>query len=308
MTAPTIISRLAHIALRVPEPRAAAGFYEDVFGLAVVGECSDGLFLATGMSNTFELRFCEGEPAVDHFSLSVRSGEALDLARHRLGEAGAAVNDLDLTGEPGLDRGLETVLPGGYALRLVLESEPRPYNVMAAVPAKHHCGVGPVLLEHITLLCDDVRATTTFLVDVLGLRISDSVQPPGEPWRNTHVRAGVLHHDVGLLLASEPALHHFCFAVPSTAQIVATADSIAARGLELDASIGRHAAGNNIFIYFRDPSGLRVEVNTDMARVDQAAAPKIVTEPLPFDVWRSGRPPALESGTPLRLHRPSAAV
>ena len=233
------------------------------------------------MSNTFELRLCHGEPAVDHFALSVTGAEALDLASQRLRDAGAPVHDLDLTGEPGLDRGLETVLPGGYALRLVLESDPRPYNVMASVPARHHRGVGPVLLEHITLLCDDVRATAMFLVDVLGLRISDSVQPPGEPWRNTHMRAGVLHHDVGLLLAPESALHHFWFAVPSTAQIVATADSIAAHGLELDASIGRHVAGNNIFIYFRDPSGHRVEVNTDMARVDQAAPPKMSTSHCP---------------------------
>lgn len=308
MQPPMIISRLAHIALGVPDLEAAAAFYGGVFGLSPVGGSSDGQFLACGTSNTFELRLREGEAELEHFALSVRSREALELARERLVNAGATVIDADMTGEPGLDCGIETVLPGGYVIRLVLESDPLPYNVIASVPLQHRRGIGPVTLEHITLLCDDVQTTATFLAETLGLRISDSVQPPGQPWRNTHLRAGVLHHDVGLLLDDEPALHHFCFAVPSTAYLVAAADAISAYGLELDASMGRHVAGNNVFIYFRDPSGHRVEVNTDMARVDQAAPPKIVPEPLPFDAWRPGRPPALQGGTRLRLRHAGVAT
>ena len=302
-----IVSRLAHLALGVPDPEAAAGFYEEVFGLSVIGESGDGLYLACGCSNTFELHLREGDAELDHFALSVLDRGALELARVGLAAAGAPVAELDLSADPGLEAGIETVLPAGHAVRLVLESDPRPYTVTASVPNRHRRGIGPVALEHVTLLCDEIRPTAEFLVETLGLRISDSVQPPGEPWRNTHLRAGVLHHDVGLLPDTESGLHHFAFAVPSSAQIVAAADAIVEHELPLEASMGRHVAGNNIFIYFRDRSGHRVEVNTDMARADQAAPPKIVPGPLPFDAWRPGRPPALQGGTRLRVRQAGAA-
>src|ERR1700733_4169168 len=102
-----VISRVAHIALGVPDPERAAAFYRDVFGLSAVGGSSEGVFLACGTSNTFELRLREGDAELDHLALSVRSREALELARERLSEAGAPVADLDLTGTPGLDCGIE---------------------------------------------------------------------------------------------------------------------------------------------------------------------------------------------------------
>jgi catechol 2,3-dioxygenase len=295
-----IVSRLAHVALGVPDLSAAVAFYTDVFGMSVVGASADTTFLACGTSNTFELRLREGEVEVDHFALSVCSEEALSAATERLSRVNGGVTSVDVSDDPGLARGVEAVLPAGHAFRLVLESNPRHYNVMSDVAPRHRRGVGPTALEHITLLCDDIATTAAFLVDTLGLRISDSVQPPGEPWRNTHLRAGVLHHDIGLLPDSQSALHHVCFAVSSSSDLVAAADTLAAHGIALDASIGRHVAGNNVFIYFRDPSGHRLEIDTDMARVDAAAPPKIVADGMPFDAWRPGRPPALAGGTPLR--------
>lgn len=95
-------------------------------------------------------------------------------------------------------------------------------------------------------------------------------------------------------------MHHLAFAVASVGELVRVADMLARRGIALDSSIGRHVAGNNVFVYFRDPDGHRVEVNTDMARIDAAAPPQIAPTGVPFDAWRSGRPPALAGGSPAR--------
>ncbi len=78
--------------------------------------------------------------------------------------------------------------------------------------------------------------------------------------------------------------------------------------MDVDASIGRHAAGNNVFLYFKDPFGNRLEVNTDMARIDPAAPPRILRDPVPFDVWRDGRPPALDAGSACRDARAPVAA
>jgi catechol 2,3-dioxygenase len=303
-----LVSRLAHIELGVPDLEAAVAFYSEALGMEAVRQESDQTYLACGATNTYELQLRAGEPECDHFALSVCGYDALGTLAERLAAAGAPVTDIDVRGDPGLDAGIETALPSGHVMRLVVECDPRPYAVASEGMLGGYRGVGPVALEHITLLCPDISATARFLTEVLDLRISDSVQPPGEPWRNTHLRAGVLHHDIGLLPGDQPALHHFCFAVPSVASLVKAADMVAARGMSLDCSLGRHVAGSNVFLYFKDPSGHRLELNTEMARVDAAAPPKIVTKPLPFDAWRPGRPPSLADGTPARRLRADVSL
>jgi catechol 2,3-dioxygenase-like lactoylglutathione lyase family enzyme len=268
--------------------------------MEAVGHEDDRAYMACGATNTYELQLRSGEPEFGHFAFSVCGHDALETLAERLSGAGAPVTDIDVSDEPGLEAGIETALPAGHVMRLVVERDPRPYAVSSDRMLAGYQGVGPVALEHITLLCPDIAATARFLTELLELRISDSVQPPSEPWRNTHLRAGVLHHDIGLLPGDQPALHHFCFAVPSVASVVKAADMLAARGISLDCSLGRHVAGNNVFLYFKGPGGHRLELNTDMARVDAAAPPKIVTKPLPFDAWRPGRPPSLADGTPAR--------
>jgi catechol 2,3-dioxygenase len=224
-----------------------------------------------------------------------------------------AVADTGAPEEPGLAAGIEFALPTGHAMELVVQSHPRGFITSAEAPPAHHRATGPAPLEHITLMAADIRANSEFLVERLGFRVTDSWQPAdGEPWRNTWLRAGELHHDLAMLVANgaEPELHHFCFAVPSVIDLVRVADALAARGMAVDASMGRHSAGNNVFLYFKDPFGNRVEVNTDMARVDPAAPSRILRQPAAFDAWREGRPPALASGSPCRdsRERPGGAA
>jgi catechol 2,3-dioxygenase len=304
-----IISRIAHVSLGVPDVEIAIEFYGDLLGLEVLDRQGDRVFLGTGRSATFELELGPYETGLDHFAFSVRGQSALDLARQRVEGAGVEVVELDVTDEPGLTAGLTFALPTGHAMELVLESDPVGFIPLSAAPAAHHRVTGPVPLEHITLLCADIRATSEFLVEQLGFRITDSWQPSDDqPWRNTWLRSGELHHDLAMLTANvpEPEIHHFCFAVPSVADLVRVSDALAARGIALDSSMGRHVGGNNVFLYFKDPWGNRLEVNTDMARIDPAAAPRVLRAPLPFDAWREGRPPTMTAGFPCRDARPEA--
>lgn len=304
-----IISRIAHVALGVPDIEAGIEFYSDIFGLAVLRRDEERTYLASGRSATFDVELGPFAPGMDHFAFAVRGPGELAEARRRLEAAGIEANDLDVAGEPGIAAGLGFSLPTGHAMELVVESEPASFIPVSAVAPAHHRGVGPAPLEHITLLAADIRANAELLTQ-LGFRITDSWQPDdGGPWKNTWLRAGELHHDLAMLIASvaQPEIHHFCFAVPSVADLVKVADALAARGLALDASMGRHTIGNNVFLYFKDPWGNRLEVNTDMARIDPAAPPRILRSPLPFDAWREGRPPALTEGFACRDARERAA-
>jgi catechol 2,3-dioxygenase len=163
------------------------------------------------------------------------------------------------------------------------------------------------MLEHVTMTCGDVRRTAEFLIEHLDIRLSETVQPPGGKWFNAFMRCQNRHHDLAFFESPDgdvPGLNHFCFAVPSVAEIVRVADLLAQSGTYLDSSLGRHISGNNVFIYFKDPSGNRVEVNTDMAEIDPSADARIMSESL-FDAWRPGIPPALLTSSACRDGRPT---
>jgi catechol-2,3-dioxygenase len=302
------VSRLAHVALDVPDLASAEEFYAAIFGLATIERGDGAVFMSSGRSRTYELALREGAARMDHFALAVTGEDGLAEALRILVAEGVATSPAEAG--PGIARAVEFALPTGHAVHLAVEADPVAFVVNAAAPRAHHRGVGPVPIEHVTLHAYDIKSNVE-LLRKLGMRLSESIQPPDMPrWSNSFLRAGTLHHDVGMIVNPEDTvgLHHFCFEVPSYGDLVSLADAVAAWGIELDASIGRHVSGNNVFLYFKDPWGNRLEVNTDMARVDLAAPPLIRDAPAPFDAWRPGRPPAMTAGSPARDARVRATA
>ena len=301
------IGKLAHVALGGDADLAA--FYEDVFGLVQVGEQNGVSFWSTGRGAGYDVAFGPWPVGLDHFAFEARDTETLAEAQRRLKEAGVEVTAVDLDTEHAVASGICFTLPSGHVVELVVPATPEVFRPVPLVPAAHHRGIGPVQLEHVTMTCGDVEGTATFLMDVLDFRLTESVQPqPGE-WFNAFLRARDRHHDVAFFARGDgdaPGLNHVCFAVPSVDKIVQVCDLLVERGIFLDSSIGRHLAGNNVFAYFKDPAGNRIEVNAQMAEVHIAAEPRILPE-MRFDGWRTSIPPAMFPTTPCRDGRAVAA-
>jgi catechol 2,3-dioxygenase len=294
------LGKLAHVA--IGGGGELARFYEDLFGLVQVGEQNGISFYSTGRGAGYDVAFGPWPVGLDHFALEVRDEETMSEAQRRLEGAGVEVAAVDLDGEHAVAAGICFTLPSGHVVELVLPAAPEVYTSVPRVPRAHHRGIGPVELEHVTMTCGDVERTATFLIEVLGLRLTESVRPqPGE-WFNAFLRARDRHHDVAFFPSQDgdvPGLNHFCFAVPSVDKIVQVCDLLVERGIFLDSSLGRHLAGNNVFVYFKDPAGHRIEVNTQMAEIHVAAEPRILTD-MRFDGWRPSIPPTMLATTPCR--------
>jgi catechol 2,3-dioxygenase len=275
-------------------------FYEEIFGLVEVHRSGELRFLSGGMGFGCDVVLGPWPPGMDHFAFAVPDDRALEDARVRLTVSGIAVEPVDLGHEHRVADGIRFVLPSGHMMELVLPQGGEVYTPRPLVDPRHRRGIGPALLEHVTMTCGDVQRTAEFLTGHLDFRLTETVQPaPGE-WFNAFLRCRDRHHDVAFFASPNgdvPGLNHFCFAVPSVEEIVRVADLLVDRGIALDASLGRHISGNNVFVYFKDPSGTRIEVNTDMAEISPSAPPRVMTESR-FDAWRSGIPPALLSSSP----------
>jgi methylmalonyl-CoA/ethylmalonyl-CoA epimerase len=89
------MAKLRHIALSVPDPEAAARFFEQAFGMRRAGKAMRGIYMTDGVMNVALLHFKDEAPAgfapgqnfngVIHFGMWV---DNLDEAAARITEAG----------------------------------------------------------------------------------------------------------------------------------------------------------------------------------------------------------------------------
>lgn len=156
-------------------------------------------------------------------------------------------------------------------------------------------GLRPRRLGHANLKVPDPAASIRFWVSALGLWLSEQI---GEDL--AFLRYGSEHHNLGLRVAGQTMLHHLGFEVPGWEAYRPLLDHLAAAGYRVEFGPGRHAVGRNLFTYLVEPSsGLRVELFSDMARVEHQDDPAVA--PIRWrvedrmsrtlNVWGSAPPP-----------------
>jgi catechol 2,3-dioxygenase-like lactoylglutathione lyase family enzyme len=213
------------------------------------------------------------------FALKARSLEDLHLlARH----AGAAVVVRDA---PGGGRMVALPDPDGNRLEIVFGAEQAAPSVSRA---PFEANVGPrrsravevvrtaaqasevLRLGHVALYTARYAAMHDFYQDVLGLRDSDSYYGGHES--NTiasfmHCGLGkqlVDHHTVALLGLGRTGYDHAAFEVLDLDDLMRGSQFLQARGKWRHSwGVGRHFEGSQIFDYWRDPFGNKVEHWTD---------------------------------------------
>lgn len=266
------VQRFEHAELRVRDLSAALDFYTGVVGMVEIAREDGTVYLGCGLDANYDLALREGGSGVAHFAIRARQEEDLARYQKRLAEHGITVEQ---TGgrEPNQKLGIRFEVPSGHTMEFVLVEDNRylePYR--PAFPRRS--GFCPPDVDHISLLAPDVRRMCDFLTKVLDFRLSDIIAPAaGNPdlWAAAWSRWGDLHHDVGVFATPDPEtenLQHVAFAMYGIEHIKNALDLLSQEGTRLELGPGRHPVGSNIFAYFWDPGGNRVELSAEAAVLD----------------------------------------
>jgi len=154
--------------------------------------------------------------------------------------------------------------------------EPNPFN--AAVrksrrnqslrPKREACPVAR--LGHFVLRVSNHDLSVAWFRERFGLLPADYLCVPGDSGKaiGTFLRCDrghefVDHHSMLIVEAKETGVHHCSFEVQDVDAIMGAHDYLEGRGYRLDCGVGRHLIGSQIFDYWRDPFGFRVEHYTD---------------------------------------------
>lgn len=290
-SAQPIASRVGHVGLCVTDLERSVAFAEAVLGLREV-ERDGGTSYLTCNARHHELVLIESEQAgCDHLAFEAFEPGAIERLRGTLAERGVEIVEAPL--ERGVRDAVRFAGPGGFVFEVF-------HGMALDQPADYPtCGVRPRKFEHITIKSSRKEEMEEFLVEVLGLRVSDRAEE-----QITWLRVSEEHHGVSVIRAEVDQLQHYAWQTDGWDAMRRVGDRLLEQGRRFLWGPGHHGIGDNYFCYFLDEDGVIVEYSGEIMRVEDEGTYVARTwpdEPESVNVWGNPPPPVefVEGGVPL---------
>jgi catechol 2,3-dioxygenase len=275
-----LISQLAHVELLTPKPDESARFFTDVLGLEESGRDGQSVYLRCWGDFFFHsVQLTEAaQPGLGHVGWRAEGPAHLERAVAELEAAGAGEGwseDQQGHGPAFRYRG-----PGGHLQELFWEVEryQAPPELRSAFPARAQRyaprGVAPRQLDHVTVVTRDPYGDSEWYRDTLGYRFMEYTGLDDQPDLIVFsmVTTSEKSHDLGLVVdfsGVRGRIHHLAFWVDAVEDVLRAADVLMESGVEIEFGPGKHGMGEQTYLYFREPGGLRLEVNSGGYRIYQ---------------------------------------
>jgi catechol 2,3-dioxygenase-like lactoylglutathione lyase family enzyme len=301
--------RLLYARFQLDSLEAAESFMVD-FGLQPVRRTTERLYMR-GCGDAPWLYGAEAGPENKFLGIGFEMERAEDLDLLATLEGSGPVEPIE---EPGGGRRVRMIMLDGFEIdavhgfdtsELLRSREPIALNTARAKPRTNQSvrlkrGIAPVnKFGHVVLhVCDHDR-NVAWLQERLGMVASDYMAIPDAPdrpigsfLRFSRGRELVDHHCLLVLQAPKPAMHHISFELNDMDAVMTSHDYLMTRGYKLDVGVGRHLLGSQIFDYWRDPFGFRVEHYSDGDVVNDDHEPTTFTGSAAETTQWGAEPPA----------------
>lgn len=266
-----LLSHLSYVTITSPDVEASVRFYEERVGLTVVDRRGDAVYLRCwGDYYAYSVVVVPGpQPSLGTMAWRTSSAEALEEAVRRVEGAGVTGQWVD---EHKIGRAYRFTGPWGHSMTLHWDvTRHRPAEAEASIypdrPEKRSAVAGaPRQLDHITVACSDVDAFAAWYNDVLGFRIMARTVLDEAPISVFSVlTTNEKSHDLGVVLDGSSAagrINHYAFWVDTREELLIAADTLMENGVPIEYGPSIHGIGEQNFLYYREPSTLRIELNT----------------------------------------------
>ncbi|WNM28463.1 VOC family protein [Demequina capsici] len=267
----SLLSHLSYVAITSPDVEASVTFYEQQVGLEVVDRIGDDVYLRCwGDYYRYSVVVKPGpEPSLASMAWRTSSPEALEEAARRVEAAGIEGAWVE---ENAVGRTFQFVGPWGHPMTLHWDVEH--FHATGAKASiypdrpqrrSRHLGA-PRQLDHVTIATSDVDAFAAWYRDVLGFRIMARTVLDEAPISVFSViTTNEKSHDLGVVLDGSSRagrVNHYAFWVDTREDLLHAADALMENGTDIEYGPSIHGIGEQNFLYFREPSHLRIEVNT----------------------------------------------
>jgi catechol 2,3-dioxygenase len=267
-----LIAHLAHVEVFTPKPDESLVFYKDVLGLEESGREGQSVYLrgwGEWSYHSFQLTEAE-QPGLGHIGWRAWGSEELERAVANLEEAGAAEGWFD--DSVGHGRAFRYRGPGGHLHEIFWEMQryDAPPELRSSYPDRPQRyaprGIAPRMLDHVTVMTADTLGDARWYEEQLGSKFTewtvlDDADVPVFAMSTNNEKS----HDLGLILDQSGVpgrLHHIAYWVDSRDELHRAADILLNAGTPIEFGPGRHGMGEQEYLYFREPGGVRLEIVT----------------------------------------------
>jgi catechol 2,3-dioxygenase len=267
-----LISQLAHVELVNPDPERSAWFFHDVLGMEETTREGSSIHLrGWGENLHHSLVLTEGDDALGHIAWRAAGPEELEEAVARLAASGHGEGWVDPV--CGHGRAYRFRGPGGQTEEIFWEVERYQATGDLAPLFPHRPqryrprGVAVRHIDHVTIPTPDIFADAEFRRDVLGFRFTGWTGLPHDPDHVIFAQCTTNEqaHDLGLvpeITDHRGRVNHVAFWVDQREDVLRGADVLLDHEVPLEFGPGRHGMGEITYLYFREPGGARVELNS----------------------------------------------
>ncbi|MED4600633.1 VOC family protein [Paenibacillus validus] len=279
------IFKFANASIRVNDLGQSLEFYRDIIGLHEIATDNNTIYLGCGADKTYDIAIQQGGTGLSRFALQVKSDDDFSYFEKKLSAIGVSSERVS-DPEPGKKAALRFTSPSNHQIELVIV-EDRPKYIHPTVNHLGSRGLGLLDADHITVNTQDVKGFVEFLKAGLDFSISDVFEPAPGVWAAAWSHASDYHHDVAVIgTPDHTTMHHYAFQVNGMEDMKRAADLLAQAGYSIEVGPGRHRVGGNLFTYFLDPSGNRIELSAEMPRADHEISHKVWDNfPFAYSAW-----------------------
>jgi catechol 2,3-dioxygenase len=267
-----LLNQLIQVRITAPDLEESARFYEEQVGMRVVRKSVDAVYLRNwGDYYEYSLVLVKGEePALTRMTWRTESAEALDEAALRIEAAGTSGKWT----KPDAGYGKSYIFTGpwGHTMELVWEVEKfhgdgefaSVYPDRPERRSRH--SVAPRQLDHVTVAASNVKDFAKWYTDTLGFRtMAHTTLEHGGISVFSVLTTNEKSHDLGVVLDGSSRVgrtNHFAYWVDTREDLLRAADVLMENGVPMEYGPSIHGIGEQNFLYFRDPSTFRIEINT----------------------------------------------
>ena len=267
-----LLSHLSYVAITSPDVEASVEFYTTQVGLTEVARENGNVYLRCwGDYYAYSVVVVPGnEPSLATMAWRTSSAEALEEAAKRIEAAGIQGEWLDDV--PQIGRAYRFTGPWGHSMTLHWDvTRHRASGSDASIypdrPEKRSKVAGaPRQLDHVTIATSDVDAFAEWYNEVLGFRIMAKTILDEAPISVFSVlTTNEKSHDLGVVLDGSTRagrINHYAFWVDTREELLIAADVLMENGYPIEYGPSIHGIGEQTFLYYREPSSLRIELNT----------------------------------------------
>jgi catechol 2,3-dioxygenase-like lactoylglutathione lyase family enzyme len=272
------VQDMAYVRYSAPDLEKMRTFLID-FGMAEAAYADGRLFMRGAGPSPFIHATEQGEPAL--LAVGFKAASVADLQTLAAAE-GVAVEDLDA---PGGGKVVRLRDPDGFPIEVVAGQQTvenrvngvrQPWNHAEAIGRTREAkriAAGPATVKrlgHVGIIVSDVPRSWAWYSERFGFIGSDVVRTLTHDVCAVFARCNLGsnpadHHTINLAAVPDvPAkFHHAAYEVGDMDDLMAGHDILKTRGYSHSYGIGRHVLGSQVFDYWFDPFGNRVEHWTD---------------------------------------------